>query len=140
MKLYPIHILTKDFSLFMIFVSTTKIDWLNNSPVYSGQLSWVDAVISSIYFTLPLTIIDLILQTSIYFGLRERFKIFEQGNKFMIGALLHILTLLFYWRGMNLSDFWTGNIIAMTLSTIISGTVYYLLNKGKENRTKAEAV
>ncbi len=123
----------------MIFISTTKIEWLNTSTLYSGQLSWGDAIISSLYFTVSLTIVDIIIQTAIYLGLRTRLKIFKQGNKFLIGVLLHALTLLLYWRAMDLSDFWTGNIIAMTLSTIVSGTVYYLLNKRQDN-FKAETV
>ena len=124
----------------VIFISTTKIEWLNNSTAYSGHLSWGDVVITSLYFTVSLTIVDLVIQTAIYFGLRKRLKIFEQGNKFAIGVLLHVLTLLLYWRATDLSDFWTGNIIAMTLSTIISGTVYYLLNKGQSNKLKVETV
>jgi len=138
MRLYPIHILIKDFSLMVIFISIAKIDWLNNSTAYSGQISWGEVVIISFYFTVSLTIVDLVLQTAIYFGLRTRLKIFKQGNSFIIGVMLHVLTLLLYCISTDLSSFWTANIIAMTLSTIVSGTVYYLLNRRREDKLKAE--
>jgi hypothetical protein len=115
----------------MIFIVTTKIKWLNDSSAYSWTLSWGDVILSSAYFTISLFITDVILQSIIYFTLRKRLTVFKTGNKFVIGVVLHFITLILYSRAMDVGDFWTGNIIAMSLSTVISGIVYYFLNSEK---------
>lgn len=141
MRLYPIHIFIKDVSIFIIFFGTTKVDILNNSTVYTGRLSWGEVIISSLYFTIGLGILNTIFQTIIYYGLKSRIKAFlDSWNKFLIGALLHVPTLIIWWNNQDMGDFWTGNILAMTLSTLISGTTYYLLNRGQKDKLKAETI
>ena len=129
MRLYALHIFVKDLSIFLIFFASTKIKFLNNSTVYSGRQSWGDVLRGSVYFTVALALLNVIWVSIVYYGLRSKLKsILSTCNKFLIGALIHIPTLVIWWNNQDMSDYWTGNILALSLSTIVSATVYYLLN------------
>jgi hypothetical protein len=127
MRFYPIHVIIKDFSFMFLYI------------VLSGSFGQVglDGLLMTIFFSLRMIsgfiVINLILQTAIYLGLKHYVRWRKMGHKFIFGLALHIPTILFWVPTMNNDDKVFGSLTSIILSSLVSGTLYVFLNGGLKN-------
>jgi hypothetical protein len=101
-----------------------------------GQIGF-ESLLVTMLFSLRMVsgyiIINLILQTIIYFGLKHYIRWRKLRHKFLFGLALHIPTILFWVPTMRNDDNVFGSVTALILSSFISGTLYVFLNGGLRN-------
>lgn len=127
MRYYPIHVTIKDFSFMFLYM------------VLSGSFSQVglDGLLLISSFALRMIsgmmVMNLILQTTIYFGLKHYIRWRKTPHKFMFGLALHIPTLVFCVAGMRNDGNLFSLLMAIVVSSLISGALYVFLNGGFMN-------
>jgi hypothetical protein len=121
MKFYPLHILIKDLSFFIIFTLLT--DQLGTTDF--DNLFWI--ILFALTMTRGTILINLIIQTIMYFGLKHYLRFKTIASKFAFGLGLHLVTVLFWLRALWTTDK-SNAIVALLLSGIISGLSYLMLN------------
>jgi hypothetical protein len=121
MRFYLIHTIVKDFSvMFLYFVLSGSI----------GQVA-LDNVLAIMLISLRMMsgfiAINLILQTAIYLGLTHYVRWRKWQQKFIFGLVLHIPTMLFWIFAIGKGNSFDC-LIAILLSSFVSGTLYVVLN------------
>jgi hypothetical protein len=107
--------------------------------ILSGSFGQVglDGLLITIFFALRMIsgfiVINLVLQTVIYFGLKHYVRWRKVRHKFLFGLALHIPTILLWVPTMRNDDKVLGSLTAIILSSLVSGTSYVFLNGGLKN-------
>ena len=82
---------------------------------------------ASVYMSMGLIMMNVLIFTGIYWLLRRRRK---QIQSFWFGAVLHIFSLIIVWTNVKVADNIFSLIIASGISLLVSGYVYKILNSG----------
>ena len=125
MRFFPIHVLIKDFSFWIICFLMVKFIEHND---YFFETDWWTAkeiIGTSIYMTMGISIVDIMILTVIYLILRFRK---QKIRSFWFGVGLHLITLLLIWTNVDIEGRIASLMIASLISLAISGVVYKKLN------------
>lgn len=119
MKLYPIHIAFKDISLFAVFIILSdKFD----------QMNFFVGLWTSFLMMRGILFFNLLCFTILYYGLKRFFLSNSTIKYLIIGLLLHLPTSIFWLTMMRNEVDQFPVILALIISGLISGTVYFMLN------------
>ena len=129
MRLYPIHIIVKDVSLFFLFL------------VFSGSIgpATPETLLVNVSFSLRMMagiiLLNLILQTMLFF-LRRYLRFRKMYKQFLFGLTLHIPTMVLWATNEVNENKIMESITALVLSGLISGLLYVVLNGDILKRAK----
>jgi hypothetical protein len=125
MRLFPIHVLIKDLSFWILFFLMVK--FINHKDYFfeTDWWTWKEIIGTSIYMTMGFSIVVILILTVIHLFLRYKKR---RISSFWFGVGLHLITLLLIWTNIDLEGrIWSFG-IASIVSLAISGTVYQKLN------------
>ena len=124
MKYYPIHIIIKDLSFWIVLFLCEK--FLKHTD-YFFQTGWwtaTEIIGTAFYMSMGLIIIDILIFTGIYMMMKRNNK---HVKSFWFGALLHSVFLIVVWSNVNFEGI-LNVAIASGISLLVSGYIYKELN------------
>jgi hypothetical protein len=127
MKYYPIHIIIKDVSFWIVLFLCEKFMRHGDFLFQTGWWTAKEIVGTSFYMSIGTIIINLLIFTGIYLLLSRKRK---QIKSFWFGIALHLFSLIVIWTNVELVDRGLNLIIASGISLLVSGYVYKKLNSG----------
>jgi hypothetical protein len=125
MRFFPIHVLIKDLSFWIVFFLMVK--FINHKDYFFETGWWTGKEIIgwSIYMTMGFSVVGIFILTVIYLILRfKKLRI----RSFWFGVGLHLITLFLIWTNVELEERLVSFTIAAVVSLAISGVVYKALN------------
>ena len=125
MRLFPIHVLIKDLSFWIIFFLMVK--FINHKDYFfeTDWWTWKEIIGTSIYMTMGFSIVGMFILTAIDLILRYKKR---RIRSFWFGVRLHLIALLLIWTNVDLEGRIASFAIASIVSLTIYGTIYQRLN------------
>jgi len=123
MRLFPLHVILKDFLLFALYIFFSK-DF--------GQTTVISAAWLSLIMMRGFILMNLLIQTILYFSLKRHFQFNSIFKNFFFGVILHIPTLIIWTTSLQNEEPRTPVIISSTISCVLSGLIYVLINLNKK--------
>jgi len=148
MRFFPLHILIKDLSFFMIYFIIMKYNLTNETYLHetiqdfpsAPNMTFFDMIVASIYVNLMPLVFSMISYFPIVFILKKIIPKLIVPRLILTGFLLTCTTPLIYlWaNGWQHNDYYfkKAEIIAWVLTFLISIIVYFLFNKKEKLKPK----
>ena len=139
MKLFPIHILIKDCSFFILYLILMKYNLTNETYLpetisnFPGapKMTFGNIISATLFYNQIPIIISIIIYYPIVLLVRKVLPIENIKQILIIGILLSLTTPLIYIFGYNvdLNTMKKAEIISWIITFILSISTYYFLNK-----------
>ena len=139
MKLFPIHILIKDCSFFILYLVLMKYNLTNETYLpetisdFPGapKMTFGNIISATLFYNWIPIIISIIIYYPIVLLVRKVLPIENIKQILIIGILLSLTTPLIYIFGYNvdLNTIKKAEIISWIITFILSISTYYFLNK-----------
>ena len=139
MKLFPLHILIKDCSFFILYLVLMKYNLTNETYLPetisdfpgASKMTFGNIISATLFYNWIPILISLIIYYPIVLSVRKVLPIENIKQILIIGILLSLTTPLIYIFGYNvdLNTMKKAEIISWIITFILSISTYYFLNK-----------